>query len=126
MYLFIDNSSPGLISFFCYLNTKWVQVDFVSLTAGDLLINLDKLLKKMGQNKVDLRGLEVRVGKGSFTSTRVAVTLVNTLAWSLGIPVVAIAEDGPTDLEVLIKNTPVGQYVSAKYSGQVKIGQPKR
>jgi len=125
MYILIDNTSDEDNIFFGILDTKVVQDSFVVDKAGSLLANLEKWLKKIGQTKTDIKGLGVVVGKGRFTTTRVAVTVANTLAFALGVPVVGLPS---SDLEVFIekiKNTPVGQYVSAKYSGEAHIGNAK-
>lgn len=126
MYILIDNSTDERIFFHYCLNTKWVQRLFKPVQDGQLLSCLDQLLSELGVKKEQLRGLAVRVGQGRFTSTRVAVTMANTLALANQIPVVGVTSSDTTNLKELIKNTPVGQYVSAKYSGEAKIGINKK
>ena len=125
MYILIDNTSDEKNIFFGILDTKVVQDSFVVDKAGSLLANLEKWLKKIGQTKTDNQGLGVVIGKGRFTITRVAVTVANTLAFALGVPVVGLADSDPEVFMEKIKNTPVGQYVSAKYSGEAHIGNSK-
>jgi len=123
MYILIDNTNDKEIVFFGVLNTKIVQDNFVIEQAGSLLVSLEKWLEDIGQTKAEIEGLGVVVGKGRFTNTRVAVTVANTLSFALGVPVVGLSD---ADVDVFVdkvKNTPVGQYVSAKYSGEAHIGR---
>ena len=48
---------------------------------------IEKLLQQENSSLQDLTGIEVNIGPGSFTGVRVGVTVANTLAWTLGIPV---------------------------------------
>ncbi len=85
------------------INTADSLVTKVSLQKGDIEISLEektdhtksqnvlplieKLLKQENVTLQDLTGIEVHTGPGSFTGVRVGVTVANTLAWALGIPV---------------------------------------
>ncbi len=53
----------------------------------NILPLIEKLLQQEHIALGDLTGVEVHTGPGSFTGVRVGVTVANTLAWSLGIPV---------------------------------------
>ncbi|MFA6423748.1 MAG: hypothetical protein WCV83_00345 [Candidatus Magasanikbacteria bacterium] len=123
MYLLIDNSLDDKVVFHYCLDTKWVQREF-DRTEQIILGLLEQLLLEENKQLSDLRGLAVVVGKGKFTATRIAVTIANTLAYSLQIPVVAV--DGWTEnLKKNIQASPVGQYVSAQYSAPANIGGVK-
>ena len=52
-----------------------------------LLPMIVKILKKNKLSFSDLTGIEVNVGPGSFTGTRVGVAVANTLGFALDIPV---------------------------------------
>jgi len=52
-----------------------------------LLPMIEKLLKNSSLDLKDLKGIEVETGPGSFTGLRVGVSVANSLAYSLGIPV---------------------------------------
>ncbi len=52
-----------------------------------LLLEIDKLLKENKLKLQDLSAIEVNLGPGSFTGTRIGVAVANTFAFSLGIPV---------------------------------------
>lgn len=124
MYLFIDNSIDGKVEFRYVLDTKIIHTVFDLPKDQSLLGMIDKIILDNGLSKKDLKGLAVIVGKGRFTSTRIAVTIVNTLAYSFGIPVLSVPyyEDKVFDL---LKNHTVGQYISAEYSGFANIGNKK-
>lgn len=121
MYILIDNTNDKEVVFFGVLNTEIVQENFV-IEPGSLLVDLEKWLKNIDKTKTEIEGLGVVIGKGRFTNTRVAVTVANTLAFALGVPVVGLSDDNIDAFMDKVKNTPVGQYVSAKYSGEAHIG----
>ena len=124
MYLLIDNSSPEKIVLGLWLNNKMVQ-GFYDTSGYILLAAIEDFLHQQNSEVKDLTGIAVLVGKGSFTSTRIAVTIANTLAYSLQIPVVATVSFDEAGLMNKIKNTPVGVLVSAVYSGEPNIGKNK-
>ena len=52
-----------------------------------LLPLITKILKKNKKDFKDLTAIEVNVGPGSFTGTRVGVTVANTMGFALNLPV---------------------------------------
>lgn len=124
MYLLIDNSLDDKIIVHDCLDTVWAQHDFNRDEQG-LLVIVNELLLDEGKKLADLRGLAVVVGKGKFTATRIAVTLVNTLAYALKIPVLAV-DDWSENIQKDIQASPIGQYVSAQYSAPANIGSGKK
>ena len=52
-----------------------------------LLPMIVKILKKNKINFSDLTGVEVNVGPGSFTGTRVGVVVANALGYALNLPI---------------------------------------
>lgn len=52
-----------------------------------LLPMIDKILKKNKLTFKDLTAVEVNVGPGSFTGTRVGVAVANTIGYALNLPV---------------------------------------
>ncbi|MBU0546362.1 hypothetical protein KKA13_03860 [Patescibacteria group bacterium] len=125
MYLIIDNSIDDKISLHYSLNTKWVQRDFAVDEGMNILSSLQQVLDEEGEDLADLNGLGAVVGIGRFTATRVAVTAGNTLAYALKIPIIGITNIDYEDFSRKLKDVPIGQYVSAKYSGEANIGKKK-
>lgn len=61
--------------------------------SADLLVAIEGILKKEKLTLKDLKAILVNIGPGSFTGTRVGVTVANTLAWTLNIPVCGYQAD---------------------------------
>lgn len=55
-----------------------------------LLKKLDEFVKEADCSLHDLTGLFVFTGPGSYTGLRIGLTVMNSLAYSLGIPVVGV------------------------------------
>ena len=124
MYLLLDNSDRENICICKWLNNGWSQNFFPSSEYG-LVEAIDHFLKKEDKKVEDLKGLAVLVGKGSFTSTRIAITVVNTLALVLKIPVVSVSSVLDTNVVQKIKNSIPGVFAAAVYSGEPNIGGKK-
>lgn len=123
MYLLIDNSVDDKVVLQYCLDTNWVQVEF-STEGKSLLELLDGFLKNLNKLVSDIKGIAVVVGKGRFTATRVATTMVNALAYTNSIPVLAV--DGwYEELRADLLSAPSGIYISAKYSAPANIGKKK-
>ena len=54
----------------------------------EILPEIEKLLTQKKTTLKDLTTIIVNLGPGSFTGVRIGITVANTLAWSLDIPVV--------------------------------------
>jgi len=126
MFVFVDNSNREEVVFWYCLDGTWKEKKFIVKDNISLLYYFDKFLKNTKQKKENLRGMAVLIGKGSFTSTRIVVTFANTFGYSFGIPVLGVKEKELGKLEEKIKKVKVGQYISAKYSGEPNIGIKKQ
>ncbi|MBI4653154.1 tRNA (adenosine(37)-N6)-threonylcarbamoyltransferase complex dimerization subunit type 1 TsaB [Candidatus Kuenenbacteria bacterium] len=71
--------------------------------AEKLLPAIDKLFKKNKKNPTDLNGLAIITGPGPFTALRVGITIANTMAFALKIPIVGIRLDEFKNTKELIK-----------------------
>ncbi len=75
-------------------------------TGTEVLRNIGKLLKKRppwlgetGQkNLKEIKAIAVNQGPGSYTGTRVGITIANALGWSLAIPVVGYSKQKSADI----------------------------
>ncbi len=123
MFLIIDNTEEKKIIFSFLLNNKFVQRTYETKENKGVLVCLEKLLSSLKLTLKDIKYLGVVVGAGRFTASRLAVTTVNTLAFSLKIPVVALPKNfDQTDALKLAKSAVVGKYVMPAYSGEARIG----
>lgn len=87
-----------------------------------VLVCLEKLLSSLKLELKDIKYLGVVVGVGRFTASRLGVTAVNTLAFSLKIPVVALPKNfNPADALELAKSAVAGKYVVPTYSAEARI-----
>lgn len=123
MFLLIDNSADEMIVFHGYVDNSWIQKQYLAQKYS-VVGALEQFLRDVNKRLPDLCGLAVVIGKGKFTATRIAVTVANALAYALKVPVLTV--DGWVEnLHDRIVEMPVGQYVSAKYSGEANIGKKK-
>lgn len=60
---------------------------------------IEQLMQKVGLKPIDIDGIAVAEGPGSYTGVRIGVTLAKTLAWTLKKPLVGISS-----LQVLAAN----------------------
>lgn len=71
--------------------------------AAGIIAMIDRLMQEQGWTPRDLEQAYVSAGPGSFTGLRVGITVAKTLAFSLGMRIVAV----PT-VRVLAENAPEG------------------
>lgn len=121
MILFIDNTDDEQVIFYYFLDNKFAQTSIKVKNNQDLLISLDIFLSGLKMPLSAITVLGVVVGAGKFTGTRLAVTMANTLAYSLKIPVISLEKnfDQQAALE-LARAATVGTYVMPVYSGPAR------
>ena len=89
MILFIDSSTEKLR---LWLKKGDFEVNFEKTLgremAKNILAEIKEFLAENGANWQNLRGICVFAGPGSFTGLRIGVTVANTLADSLKIPII--------------------------------------
>jgi len=143
-YLILDTSTNiariGLVRDDQLIADK--MIDNKKKLSASLLIEIENLLKKNKLKPEDLKGIIVYLGPGSFTGLRIGVTVANTFAYSLNIPIVgirgesfgeekfSIAELKPQDLRELFKyglkemqNRKVGEFVIPFYGKEPNVGK---
>ena len=121
MFLLIDNSNDAEINFYWREKNKIIAIKNKN-SKRPLLAVLESSLKKLKKKISDLLGVAVVVGLGRFTATRIATTVANTLGFALRIPVAAVSSADFARAEKLLRGKRAGVYVSAKYSGEARIG----
>lgn len=124
MFLIIDNTEEGKITFSFSLNNKFTQRTYKVNDSKGVLFCLEKLLADLKLKLKDIKYLGVVVGEGRFTASRLAVTAFNALAYSLKIPVVALPKNfDPTASFKLAKSAVAGKYIVPAYSAEAHIGR---
>ena len=95
MILLLDTSTPVCkLSFFTDNRRQDVEWEANRDLAKDLLGFLDTELKKNNKTWNDIKGIGVFQGPGSFTGLRIGLTVMNTIADALAIPIVGrVGED---------------------------------
>ncbi len=130
-----------ICSVFLLINTSVREEIVLTLFKGDfvaqknyavpnreLLVTIENFLQANTLGVQDVEGIATVVGVGSFTSTRIATTVVNTWTYSKNIPILAVQTEEMADLVSLEKKflqTSPGIFISATYSGEPNIGKGK-
>jgi tRNA threonylcarbamoyladenosine biosynthesis protein TsaB len=73
--------------------------------AATLLLNITGLLESMGAKLSDLTGVVCYEGPGSFTGLRIGITVANSLAYSLDVPIVGSGSDDWAKIGVELLNS---------------------
>jgi len=62
--------------------------EFVSQNyrSQELVVLIEKVLKKQKKELKDLTAIEINLGPGSFTGLRIGIAVANALSWALDIP----------------------------------------
>ena len=136
MVLFINTSKDNQLDVF--LIKKQQVFDSMNLS-GDFKVseNLLSLIEKiLNKNKLafkDLKAVIVVSGPGPFTSLRIAVTVANTMAYSLKIPVVGVENEQAVSNEKLIElglsllaKAPAGNLIKPFYNKEPNITIAKK
>ncbi len=92
-----------------------------------LLRKIEELLSTNGTKLSDLTGIVVYEGPGSFTGLRIGISIANTLAYSLNIPIAGA--EGDNWQEVSLKklvNTESPTVIIPKYGSEAHITKPRK
>jgi tRNA threonylcarbamoyladenosine biosynthesis protein TsaB len=97
MILFINTSDKDRITL--GLDGKMFTAEARQDKSQKLLPFLHDLLKKEKINIKDISEIKVNTGPGSFTGLRVGLSVANTIAWVLNIPINTkdIRKEGPIE-----------------------------
>lgn len=125
MFLLLNASERGVIHMALFDDTH-IQEEKIAGLDRELLTVLDTWLTVCQVSLDQVRGVAVLLAAGSFTSTRIATVIANTLAYTKRIPVLGVSKEDATkfsDMAARLKMQPVGQYLSATYSAEANIGK---
>lgn len=89
--------------------------------SNDILLLIKNLLKKHKVKLEDLKVICVYIGQGSFTGVRVGVTVANSLAWSLNIPVIGFKGEVNQGDICKLKSEKFTKIALPYYSRQAKL-----
>jgi tRNA threonylcarbamoyladenosine biosynthesis protein TsaB len=97
-----------------------------------ILPEIDKLFKKVGQKFDRTSGIIVNAGPGSFTGLRIGISIANTWAYALDIPIAGI--DHVKDFDELIEKgtqiikgkTAFEKSIEPVYGAEPNITKPKK
>lgn len=90
MILIIDTTCKDEIKLGLDDNIKTMKTEKQS---EDILSDIDNILRKENKKLQDITTVLVNNQAGSYTGTRIGVTIANTLAWTLDIPVIPYQDD---------------------------------
>lgn len=124
MFLYIDPSKHNCIRLIIFRDNT-ASVYEVSGKNRELLSVIDDIFCHHKLSLQDLRGIILLEGEGSFSSTRIATVVANSLSFTLHIPVVSTTRVHEPTIETVTQffdHTLVGHYVIPLYSGEPNIG----
>ncbi|MFH0819751.1 MAG: hypothetical protein V1892_01835 [bacterium] len=106
MYLFLDaadNSGKITVALFVAQDKKIKILKKISskVLAEDILVLLDRILRQQKKLPTEIQGIIVITGPGPYTALRVSLSIGNSLAYGLEIPIVGVGQEG--NLEKMIK-----------------------
>ncbi|MDD5693195.1 MAG: tRNA (adenosine(37)-N6)-threonylcarbamoyltransferase complex dimerization subunit type 1 TsaB [Patescibacteria group bacterium] len=99
--------------------------------SADILIKLEELYDKSGKTFKETTGIIVNSGPGSFTGLRIGISVANTIAYSLNIPVVGCSDVESYQMlllkgqQMLSSQKNFKEIVLPKYGKEPNITQPK-
>ncbi|PIR03358.1 MAG: hypothetical protein COV60_00725 [Candidatus Magasanikbacteria bacterium CG11_big_fil_rev_8_21_14_0_20_43_7] len=127
-FLLINTSAFDVISLSLFDETTRDDMRIVAHNR-ELLQSIDTFFTEHGIANTEIGGVMVVVGEGTFTSTRLAVTVANTFAYVQKIPLLPISKEQTNDPQALLPlllEQPVGRYISATYSAPPSINMTKK
>ena len=128
MILLINTSTPV-----CYLRLidgdKQLEFEWEAHRelANNLLLWLEERLKEQGKSWQDIAGIGIFSGPGSFTGLRIGITVMNTLADSLQIPIVGSGGDEwVSEAKKRLENGENDRIVLPLYGSEANITIPRK
>jgi tRNA threonylcarbamoyladenosine biosynthesis protein TsaB len=110
-----------------WLNDKLFERPFGRELSKNLLRFLQQSLESEGRGWSDLDGIVVFRGPGSYTSLRIGITVANTLADGLRIPIVGSSgENWRAEGDGLLKEQTAPQVITPIYYQDAVITQPRK
>lgn len=129
MIILLDTSTPV-----CYLTVIdddkkgfFYEWEAGKTLARGLLRFLEDKLGEHGSSLGEVSAIAVMKGPGSFTGLRIGITVVNTLAESLGVPIVGVdGEHWRKEALVRLEQGKNDQIVLPNYGSEANITKPRK
>lgn len=128
MILLLDTSTPtcklSLIEDDWHQDIEW---EANRELARGLLLFLQTGLKKNNKTWQDINGIGVFMGPGSFTGLRIGLTVLNTMADTLAIPIVgSTGEDWQKSATAKLASGLSDKMVLPFYGGEANVTKPRK
>lgn len=128
MIILLDTSTPlcrlTLVDDSTRIETEW-QAD--RTLAKGLLGYLQSQLAAQGRTWQDVSGIGAFKGPGSFTGLRIGLTVLNTIADALSIPIVGVAGDNwQDDALARLKADENDTIILPEYGSDAHITKPRK
>ncbi|HRQ87132.1 MAG TPA: tRNA (adenosine(37)-N6)-threonylcarbamoyltransferase complex dimerization subunit type 1 TsaB [Candidatus Saccharibacteria bacterium] len=96
--------------------------------AKNIFTYIDESLQAHDAKLHDITGIGVYQGPGSFTGLRIGITVANTLAESLDVPIVGVSNNDDWQLALLelLEAGESHRIVMPEYGGDAHITQPRK
>lgn len=95
--------------------------------AKGLLQWMNEKLQENNKQLSDIRGIGVYIGPGSFTGLRIGLTVLNTLADGLSVPIVGVKGDDWKNIAIQrLTGGDNDRIVLPEYGSAVNITQPRK
>lgn len=92
-----------------------------------LLIKIEELLNRNSLDLDGVSGIVVYQGPGSFTGLRIGITVANTLAYALDIPITgAVGDDWAADALQNLQTQAKPQIIIPEYGSNAHITKPRK
>ncbi len=128
MILLLDTSTPVCMATFVAGDVRReVSWEANRELAKGLLGFLETELNKMQEDFSSITGIGAYLGPGSFTGLRIGLTVLNTLADGMGVPIVGETGEGWQDKVLTrLKNGENQRIVVPLYGGEANITKARK
>jgi tRNA threonylcarbamoyladenosine biosynthesis protein TsaB len=128
MILLLDTSTPTchlqLVDGDWHYHNSWLAERTL---AKGLLGYLEQQLKLNGKTWTDITGIGVFKGPGSFTGLRIGITVLNTMADSLAIPIVGtMGENWQAEIVRKLQDGQNDHMILPEYGSDAHITTPRK
>ncbi len=95
--------------------------------SNTLLLKIEQILERNHSTLNSLEAIVVFKGPGSFTGLRIGITVANTLAFSLQVPITGISRDDWLQKGVdTVRKTKAGQLIMPEYGADARITKQRK